>query len=157
MQGSVSLTGKDTISVGSVGAALRILSDLADGDTGVLDFPNELMTGKVGKNGNTIFAYNSTGKSGTLQVRTILGSADDKYLNSEMNRYLNDPAAYTLLAGEFVKRVGDGSGATNNVTYTLNGGIINKMPVVKENQEGDTEQAVAIWSIFFANNDRAIT
>jgi len=155
--GSVSLTGKDTISVGSQGATLRILSDLADGDTGVLDLPNDLVTGKVGKNGNTIFAFNSTGKTATLAIRTILGSADDKYLNAEMNSYLNDPAAYTLLAGEFIKRVGDGNGNTNNITYSMNGGIIQKMPVVKENVEGDTEQSIVVWTVFFANTARSIS
>lgn len=155
--GSVSLTGKDTISVGSQGATLRILSDLADGDTGVLDLPNDLVAGKVGKNGNVIFAFNSTGKTAMLSIRTILGSADDKYLNAEMNSYLNDPAAYTLLAGEFIKRVGDGNGNTNNITYSMNGGIIQKMPVVKENVEGDTEQSIAVWSVFFANTARAIS
>lgn len=155
--GSVSLTGKDTIAIGSRGAALRILADLGDGDTGAVDFPNNLVEGKVGKDGNTIFAFNSTGATSTLTIRVLRGSADDKYLNAELNRYKRDPAAYTLLAGEIVKRIGQGDGTVVNDTYVMNGGIIQKYPVVKENVEGDTEQAVSIWQIFFANNDRAIS
>lgn len=154
---SVSLTGSDSISIGAFGAQLRILSDLADGDVGMLDFPNNLVEGKVGKNGNVIFALNTTGKQAVLTLRTILGSADDKFLNAEMNRYLLDPPAYTLLAGEIVKRVGDGQGNVSNITYPMNGGIVQKIPTVKDNVEGDTEQAVAVWTIFFANNDRAIS
>jgi len=154
---SVSLTGKDTISIGSRGLAPRILVDLADGDTGALDFPNNLVEAKTGKNGNTIYAFNSTGVVGTLMIRTLRGSADDKYLNGEMNRYKRDPAAYTLLDGEIIKRVGDGTGKVTNDVYTLDGGIVQKMPNVKENVEGDTEQAVTIWQILFANSDRSLT
>ena len=154
---SVSLTGKDTIAIGSRGLAPRIFADLADGDTAVLDFPNNLVEAKTGKNGNTIYAFNSTGKVATASVKVIRGSADDKYLNAEMNRYLNDPPSYTLLDGEFVKRVGDGVGGITSDIYSLDGGIVQKIPVVKENVEGDTEQAVTIWQVIFANSDRGLS
>jgi hypothetical protein len=158
--GSVSLTGKDVISIGSTltsGASLRVLNDLADGDTATLDLPNDVSAVKIGKNGNSLYAYNSTGKSCDVQLRVILGSADDKFLNAEYNRYVNDPASYTLLSGEFLKKVGDGLGNANSIIYKLGGGIIKRLPTVKENVEGDTEQAVAIWPISFANTDRAIS
>ncbi len=154
---SVALTGKDTIAIGSRGLAPRIFADLADGDTGVLDFPNNLVEAKTGKNGNTIYAFNSTGQVVTFTLRVIRGSADDKYLNSEMNRFLLDPAGYTLIDGEIVKRIGDGEGNVTNDVYSLDGGIIQKMPAAKENVEGDTEQAVTIWQIIFANSDRGLT
>lgn len=159
MTGSVSLTGKDVIALGAVlgGGSLRVLNDLADGDAAVLDFPNNIVEGKVGKNGNTLFAFNATGASATLQVRTILGSPDDKFLNAELNRYKANPATYTLLSGEFVKKVGDGTGAANSIIYKMDGGIIQKYPVAKENTDGDTEQSVAVWTVYFANNDRAIS
>ena len=154
---SVALTGKDTIAIGSRGLAPRIFADLADGDTGVLDFPNNLVEAKTGKNGNTIYAFNSTGVVGTMTLRVLRGSADDKYLNGEMNRYKLDPAAYTLIDGEIVKRVGDGIGNVSHDVYSLDGGIVQKMPNVKENVEGDTEQAVTIWQVIFANSDRGIS
>lgn len=154
---SVALTGKDTIAIGSRGLAPRIFADLADGDTAVLDFPNNLVEAKTGKNGNTIYSFNATGKVVTATIRVIRGAADDKYMNAEMNRYLLDPAAYTLIDGEFVKRVGDGEGNITNDVYSLDGGIVQKMPNMKENVEGDTEQAVAIWQIIFANSDRGLS
>jgi len=154
---SVSLTGKDTIAVGSRGASPRILVDLADGDTGVLDFPNNLVEAKTGKNGNTIYAFNSTGKVVTMTLRIMRGSADDKYLNGEMNRFSLDPAGYTLIDGEVVKRIGDGQGNITHDVYSLDGGIIQKMPAAKENVEGDTEQAVTTWQIIYANSDRGLT
>lgn len=154
---SVALTGNDTIAIGSRGLAPRIFIDLADGDTGMLEYPNNLVEGKTGKNNNTIYAFNATGVVVNLTVRVLRGSNDDKYLNGESNRYRRDPAAYTLLDGEIVKRVGDGEGNITNDVYSLDGGIIQKIPVVKENVEGDVEQAVTVWQIVFANSNRGLT
>ena len=154
---SVALTGKDTIAIGSRGFEPRVFADLADGDTGVLDFPNNLVEAKTGKNGNTLYAFNSTGVVCTMTVRVMRGSADDKYLNGEMNRYKLDPAGFTLIDGEIVKRVGDGEGNVTNDVYSLDGGIVQKMPNVKENVEGDLEQAVTVWQVIFANSDRGIS
>lgn len=155
--GGVSLTGKDTLSLGATGAALRILADLADGDTANLDFPNNLVEVKNGKNGNTIYAFNATGKVVTLTVRVLRGSPDDKYFNSEMNLYLADQPSYPLLAGEFIKRIGDGAGAVTNDVYKVEGGLVQKFPGAKENVEGDTEQAVAAYQIVFANTERSLS
>ncbi len=148
---SVSLTGKDVLQIGT-----RVLADFADGDVATLDFPNNVVEGKVGKNGNTIYAYNSTGKSSTLTLRLVRGSADDKYLNSELNLYLADTAGYPLLSGEFVKRVGNGESVTADV-YVLSGGVIQKMPNVKDNVEGDTDTSITEWVVFFGNGERSLT
>lgn len=157
MIGGVSLTGADTQQIGSRGLALRILADLADGDTGSLDFPNNLLEVKTGKNGNTIYAFNATGKVCTYTTRVLRGSADDKYLNAQMNLYLRDPAAYVLLDGEFIKRAGDGQGNVTHDIYRVGGGAVQKMPNAKENVEGDTEQAVTVYQIIFANTERSLT
>lgn len=149
---SVSLTGNDTIIIDS-----RVIKDLADGDVGMLDFPNNLVEAKNGKGGNTIYALNVQGKVATLNLRVLRGSADDKYLNSRMNEYLNDPATFILFTGEIVKRAGDGQGNVTADIYRNAGGIIQKMPAVKENVEGDTEQSVTIWQIIYANNDRTMS
>lgn len=151
-QGSVSLTGKDSIILDEN----RILTDLADGDTAVLDFPNNVAEAKVGKNGNTIFAFNATGKTVTVTMRVIRASADDKYLNQRLAQYINDPAGFSLFVGEFIKRVGDGEGNVTNDVYLVDGGIIQKIPNVKENVEGDTEQSVAIYQFIFANTSRSL-
>lgn len=148
---SVTLTGNDTIKLDD-----RILADLADGDTAVLDVPNDISAGKVGKNGNIIIAYNVMGKTVTLTIRVLTGSPDDKYINSRYAEYINDSAAFLLLKGEFTKRAGDGTGAVNNIIYRLGSGSFTKMPVTKENVEGDTEQSVSVWVMTFFNTDRLI-
>jgi len=149
--GSVSLTGKDTVMVDA-----RIFSDQADGDCGSLEFPNDIVTVKTGKNHNRIFAYNATGETCNLTLRLIRGSADDKYLLSRFYEYKNDPPEFVLMTCQITKRAGDGKGKVTADTYSLGGGIITKLPAVKENMEGDTEQAVSIWVITFTNSDRAI-
>jgi hypothetical protein len=149
--GSVSLTGKDSFLLDA-----RILSDFADGDVGALEFSNDIATVKTGKNGNSIYAFNAQGATCTLTLRIIRGSGDDKYLNGRFYEYKNDPPSFVLLACQITKRAGDGEGNITSDTYTLSGGIITKPPAVKENTDGDTEQAVAIWTITFTNSDRAL-
>jgi len=151
-EGAVSLTGNDITSLSD-----HIFKNLADGDAVVLDFPNDIAAGKVGKNGNLIIAFNATGKTVNMQIRVLAGSSDDKYLNSRYNEYLNDPPSFILFNGEFTKRVGDGKGGVNSIVYSMNQGYFTKPPVTKENVEGDTEQAVAIWNLSFPNTDRGIS
>ena len=154
---SVALTGKDTVSIGPGLGFLRIFSDFADGDVINIDFPNNLVEAKTGKNGNTIYALNTTGKVATVTARVLRGSADDKFLNAQMNEYLLDPAAYSLLEGEFIKRIGDGQGNVNADVYRLSGGMVQKLPNARDNVEGDTETSVSIWQLIFANADRSIS
>jgi len=149
---SVSLTGKDTVVFNE-----RVLADFADGDTIVVDFPNNLSEGKTGKNGNAIFASNSTGRNANVTIRVIRGSPDDKYLTGRVQAYINDPSAYVMDTLAFTKRTGDGSGAVTEDVYTFSGGAPQKMPGTKENVEGDTEQAVAVHTFFFAGGSRAQT
>jgi len=148
---SVSLTGKDITIIND-----RIFKDFPDADVVTLEFPNNIVEAKTGKNGNSMYAYNSSGLTVNVKLRILIASPDDKYLNSELNRYVNDPAAYTLMVGEFTKRAGDGAGNVTNNTYKLDGGIIQKVPPAKDNANGDTEQSVAEYLIIFTNVSRSL-
>ncbi len=150
-QGAVSLTGNDTTLIDS-----QIITDLGDGDVGVLEFPDDLVGIKVGKNGNTLYSFNASGLRVVLTLRVIAGSADDKYLNSRLAQQINDFPSFVLMSGEFIKRVGDGAGNISSVTYVCQGGVVQKVPVSKENVEGNNDQAIAEWKIVFGNGGRAI-
>ncbi len=91
-----------------------------------------------------------------MTLRLILGSADDKYLNSEYVLCRADPPTYSLLTGEVIKRVGNDSGTTA-VVYVLRGGVVQKQSNVRNNVEGDTGVSVAEWDIFFAYGERSLT
>ena len=147
----VSLTGKDTISINGT-----ILNDLADGDCAIITFPNDLSVLKTGKNGNTLYAFNYTGRQCQLVLRVIRGSANDKFLNQLMSVYKQNPSGFTLLTGVMVKNVGDGAGNVTSDTYTLSGGTFKKETEVKENADGDIEQSVAVYTLTFSNAPRAI-
>lgn len=149
---SVSLTGKDTSILDN-----RVLNDFGDGDVINIDFPNNLVEGKVGKNGNVLYAYNATGNQATVVIRVLRGSSDDKFLNSKLILYKQDPPSFVLMEGEFIKKVGDGKGNVTSDIYRINGGIVQKMVMGKENVEGDTEQALAIYTLLFSNADRALS
>ena len=148
----VSLTGDDTIAINGT-----IFVDFADGDTAVLDFPNDITMAKTGKDGNSIFAFNNTGRQCTFVLRLLRGGADDTFLNSLFNLYVNNPAAFTLLTGEFIKNIGDGQGNITQDIYQLSGGIFKRGVNAKENADGDVEQAISIWNLLFTNAPRSLT
>jgi len=146
-----SLTGKDTLTLND-----RVLVDFADGDVATITFSNELMTTKIGKNGNSIHSLNETGKMVNVELRIILGSEDDKFLNSLLEKMKRDAPSFSLLKGEFVKRTGDGDGNVQRIVYNLSAGVFKQGIDTKENIEGDTEQAVSIYKLDFAKATRSI-
>lgn len=145
------LTGKDTINLDG-----RIL-DLGNGDVAAVTFGNNLVEVTVGKNSNALFAANYTGNMAELTLRVPRGNADDKYLNSKLAAQKADMPAFVLMTASITKRLGDGEGNVGNDVYSLSGGVIRKMPEVKENVEGDIEQAITVWTLAFANAERVIS
>lgn len=148
---SIALSGNDVVKINS-----KILADFADGDVAVLTFPNELAALKTGKNGNTIYALNETGKQAELVLRLVKGSSDDKYLSSLLSSQKNNFSSFILLNGELVKRLGDGAGNIVSDTYIMSGGVFTKEVEAKSNVEGDTAQSVSTYTIRFSRSPRAI-
>jgi len=146
---SVSLTGADVLKIDD-----RLLSNFADGTVANIEFPNNVVEAKKGKDGSAIYAFNSTGFQANVTLRIVLGSPDDKYMNSRFQEYRLDPAAFLLIDGVFTKRSGDGEGNVTNIIYRLNGGVIQQLPNTQSNVEGETEQAVSIWNVTFTNSNR---
>lgn len=151
MSQSVSLTGNDTFKLRD-----RVFADFADADYASLTFPNDIAALKTGKDGNTVYALNETGRQAELTIRVLLGSSDDKFLQNILAEQRNDFSRFVLLEGELVKRVGDGQGNITNVTYLLTGGVFTKNVEVKSNSDGDTEQSLSIYTIAFGNNTRTL-
>jgi len=148
---TISLTGSDTIQIND-----RVFVDIADAEVATLSFPNELVGTKIGKNGNSIFALNETGKEASLELRVLRASSDDKFLNSLKLAMERDFSAFTVLDGEITKRMGDGAGNVSRDIYTLSGGIFKQSIDVASNVEGDTEQAISLYRFTFTNAPRAI-
>lgn len=132
-------------------------SDLADQNVVELTFPNEIATVKTGKNGNTIYGLNETGKNCELKIRCIRGSADDKFLNNLLVSQQNNFSGFVLLSGSFIKELGDGQGNITHDTYILSGGVFTKFVDGKDNVEGDTEQSISMYTIKCAAAPRALT
>lgn len=147
-----SLTGNDSAIING-----RVLSDLADGTCVSLKFPTDIMAVKTGKNGNSIYAVNETGRQCEVDLRVIRGSADDKFLQGLMTAQIGNPAGFPLLIGEFIKQVGDGAGNITSDTYILSGGVFTKQIEADSNVEGNTDQSVAMYKMKFSNAPRALT
>lgn len=148
---AVALSGSDTTIIND-----RVFADLADGDCVVLDPQGEIAKAKKGKNGTTIYALDETGTMTKVTIRTIRGSADDKFLLNLLTQQQANFAGFPLMTGEFVKKIGDGAGNIAGDTYIMSGGIFMKLIPAKSNVEGDTAQSVAVYEIMFANSPRVI-
>lgn len=149
---TVALSGNDTVLINN-----RVLSDFADGDYAAMTFPNEIASVKTGKNGNSIYGLNTTGKQCDFVLRLIRGSGDDKFLNGLLANQQSNLPGFVLMNGEFVKQIGDGTGAIKNDTYIMSGGVFTKQVEAKGNVEGDTEQSVSVYHLKFSNAPRVIT
>ncbi len=149
---AVALSGNDTIVING-----RPLADLATGDVVTLDYPSEIMGVKTGKNGNSIFALNETGKQADVMVKVIRGSSDDKFLLNLLTQQQANPAGFPLMIGQFTKQIGDGAGNISNDIYILSGGVFIKQIPAKANVEGDVAQSESEYRLKFSNAPRAIT
>lgn len=149
---TLSLSGNDTTMINN-----QVLADLADGNCVELTFDNEIATVKTGKNGNAIFGLNEQGRQGKAVLRLIRGSADDKLMNGLLVQQQANFAGTVLILGQFIKKIGDGSGNITNDTYIMSGGVFIKQPGAKNNVDGESEQSVVIYELKFANVVRAIT
>ena len=150
MGSSYALTGQDVIILNDIP-----LKDFADGDIGSLEINNDLFSMQTGKNGNTIFAYDESGRNATLTVRVLMSSNDDKRLNGLVPK-TEGFASTVLMNGSVVKMVGDGAGNISYNTYLLQGGLISRNPNMTSNVNGETGQAVCEYTIQFANAERSI-
>lgn len=148
---AVSIAGNDTIIINE-----RVMTNFANTDVGMLEYPNEKATVVTGKNGNAVYSPNSTGEQGNLTLRFLRGTADDKYLNGLLINQFADFPSFVLMTGSFIKRMGTGTGETFNDTYILSGGIFTKNVDVKSNVEGDVEEAITIYTMQFARVTRTI-
>lgn len=146
---TIALTGNDSIIIDGLP-----LVDLATGDVGALTFPNDITSSTTGKNGNSIIAFNETGKIAELSIRVLRASDDDKTLNSKFKTMESDFPSFTVLTGSVVKRIGDGLSNVTEDTYSLSGGTFRKRVEGTSNVEGDTEQAIATYIITFTNSSR---
>lgn len=149
---SVALSGNDTITING-----RILNDLADGTVVELTYPNDIASVKTGKNGNTIYGLNETGKNAETKIRLIRGSADDKFMNGLLTQQQSNFAGWPLMIGQFIKKLGDGQGNITSDIYVLSGGIFNKQVEGQSNVEGDVTQSVSIYMVKWSNSPRALT
>lgn len=148
----VAMSGNDTIIINN-----RSLTDLADGNCLELTFPNAIANVKTGKDGNSIYGLNASGKQAEVKIRIIRASADDKFLNGLISQQQANFAGFALLTGSFIKKIGDGSGNVTSDTYILSGGIFEKQIEGKSNVEGETEQSISMYSLKFSNAPRVLT
>jgi hypothetical protein len=151
MSAIYTLTSNDTLTING-----RTIVDLSADDVTTVTFPNELITRKTGKNGNTIFASNAAGANADMTLRLMRGSSDDVFLSKLIPLAGADFPSTKLVSGSFVKRLGDGLGGTRSDVYSLDGGVVSKNVDGKENVAGDASQGEGVYMTRFAAAKRVI-
>ncbi len=149
---TLALSGSDTVMINN-----RVFADFADGNCVELTFPNDIANVKTGKNGNSIYGLNETGKQCEVKLRLIRGSSDDKFMNGLLAAQQANFAGTVLMFGSFIKKLGNGQGTVTSDTYVMSGGIFTKQVEAKTNVEGETEQSVSVYTMKYSNSPRAIT
>lgn len=149
---TVAMSGSDTITINN-----RLFADLADGNCVELTFPNDIANVKTGKNGNSIYGLNETGKQAELKMRLVRGSSDDKFMNGLLAQQQANFAGFPLMFGSFIKKLGDGAGLITSDTYIVSGGIFTKQVEARTNVDGESEQSVSIYTMKFSNAPRVLT
>lgn len=145
------LTGNDTLTLNS-----RVLKDLADQSTVTLEYGNARVGHTTGKNGNTVYSTDKQGENATLTLRIIAGSGDDIYLNGLSVLQERDLPTFSTITGTVSKRIGDGNGNVKFLNYSLLGGVFEQFTNTSENLQGDTEQGIQVYTLWFAQAEKAI-
>lgn len=146
------LKGNDTITLNG-----RVISCLADGEVCTVEYPNDIATLTTGKDGNTIYVNSPSGENVNVSLRVLLNSSDDRYLSLLELQQEQDMASFTLLFGNFTKKLGDGKGKTTKVAWELEGGIFQKRQDGRDNTNLETEQGVAVFNMKFSRCKRTIS
>ncbi len=148
----VALSGSDVTQIND-----RVLADFADDNIAELVYQTDIANVKTGKNGNSLFSLNESGKQADFNIRLIRGSSDDRYLSGLLAAQMANFAAFVLMTGKFIKNIGDGAGNILRDTYVLSGGVFVRPVDAKSNVTGDTEQSVSIYRMKFTNAPRVIS
>jgi hypothetical protein len=148
---STAIAGADSLSVNG-----RNMADFADADFVKVTFPTDRVMVKRSKNGNTIFAINEMGGIADMELRLLIGSSDDKFMNSLFLGMEADISTFNLLAASFSKRVGDGKGNVTVAVYQLTGGVFKRRIEVISSAEGSIEQSIAVYHLQFGDAPRSI-
>ncbi len=149
---TIAMSGNDVIIINN-----RLLRDFAVGNVAELTLPNEIANLKTGKNGNSIYGLNNSGRMCELKLLLVRGSSDDVFLNSLLSQQQLNFAGTVLMIGQLIKKIGDGAGNITSDTYNLNGGIFTKQVPAKTNTEGEAEQSLAEYAMKFANSPRTLS
>ena len=149
---TIAMSGSDTVVINN-----HVFSDLAEGNCVELTFPNDIANVKTGKNGNSIYGLNESGKQCEVKLRVVRGAADDKFLNNLLAQQNGNFAGFPLLIGQFIKKLGDGQGNITSDTYIMSGGVFTKEVEAKTNTEGEVEQSEAMYTLKFSNAPRVLT
>jgi hypothetical protein len=104
-----------------------------------------------------VSALNYKGSMCNATFRLLRGSPEDIFLNGYLARMVADAPSFAPgMSAVFQKRIGIVTGDVISDTYNFAFGFPKKLPEVKENAEGATDQGLVMWSIVFGSSLRVL-
>jgi hypothetical protein len=146
---STSIAQSDSLRINN-----QVISTFAQEDCGKIEFPNELITVDVDKQGNGLLAINQKGLLADLDARLVMGADDDQYLNALLAQQTG--GSPTVLSGVMTKNFADQNGKVTSVQILLSGGGFLRPVPLMISAGGNIEQTVAVYKFRFANWQRLI-
>jgi hypothetical protein len=147
---AVALTGADTCIMFA-----RSFTDFGKGDVVKIDYENDFVKVEQGKNGNTVYTTDNSGKVVKITMKLIRGSPDDQFMSYMLSLALADLPTFVLGDGTFVKRIGQGDGSVVFDTYTLGGISPVRLQDAMENTDGEPDQAQVTFILKAASSPRS--
>jgi hypothetical protein len=127
----------------------QVISTFANEDCGKVEFPNELASVDVDKQGNGLLAINQRGLIADLDLRVVMAAVDDQYLNSLLAQQTGGTPS--VLTAVLTKNFADQDGNLTSVQLQLNGGVFKNGVPIMLSSVGTIEQTVAVYRFRFAN------
>lgn len=148
-QGITAVAGNDVLIINGT-----VITGHADGDAYKLEPQGPISQYKISKDGNSIVALQYTGILCKLTVRLVRDCPDDQVLNALLQSWIASPNTFSLMDATYVKSTGDGKGNVTDEVYSLAGGVFETIPGATTNMDGNTEQSVTVYTLWFRNDAR---
>ncbi len=140
----------DIIQLGTISS----FKDTVEKEVGFLDYHWTIVIERIGRDGFPLVSPDFKDRSGTLTLRLVTGSSEDKYLYNEITSYLNDPSSYSPIEGRILQRVGGYNRVTT--TYKLSGGVVKGIPALSIKKVKNKEVVISEWTLSFCKIEREV-
>ena len=141
-----SVTGDYAISL-NVSGTVYTLTSQGKGDVAKITFPDEYTKYALGKNGNVMITQNFSALKAELEVKVIVNSSDDRYLQSLVTNSLVDFVGTANFDATGTIYANNDNSGTEQIDINITGARVVNFVSFLDNSEGNEEMAMVMYKI----------